>query len=344
MTPHTVEHPYLRFNGNSGYSRRGDTVSLFADRIDNLDTAGTASGSLALQLWACESPYAGGGLTGLKIAEAPLGVLDAGCFLAPVTSDVPASYPESGDFAMAMVIAQWDGEGFNLVHDFHNYPNRDAFVHPRLEGQVGYRFKDENHVVVDVERIHNPRDPGNISGTLSLELWALPEPCYVAGDFAGHALAGTTLGFLAGGAHWQDCSYDLEITPPPAGTCTLVLMLREWVGNGYVTRDHSSFSHQVTFPLAGTAAAANEAPEDVPAGSAASPSQPGEAPAEAADVPDVASAAREAVSASPQDPGQTPASQKAESVSVQSSLRTLFDEMKRFALQALDRIKQQLSS
>ena len=52
-------------------------------------------------------------------------------------------------------------------------------------------------MIVDVERIHNPRDPNNLSGTLSIELWALPEP-YVVGDFAGNALAGVTLGSLAG--------------------------------------------------------------------------------------------------------------------------------------------------
>ena len=248
MTSHTVENAFIKFTGNSGYSRRGDTVSLYADRIDNLYNSGVTSGSLALQLWACQAPYTGGSLTGRKLAELKLGILEANHFIAPVKSDVPAYFPEQGDYAIVLVIAEWDGEDFNLIHDYQNYPNRDVFLHPRLEGLVGYRGTDDAHLVVDVERIHNPRDPNNLSGTLSLELWALSEP-YVVGDFAGYALAGVTLGTLAGGETWQDGSYELEISSPPPGTYTLVLMLREWTGNGYLTRDHSNFRDRVTFPL-----------------------------------------------------------------------------------------------
>jgi hypothetical protein len=47
-------------------------------------------------------------------------------FLAPVRSSVPASLPESGDYAIVLVIAEWDGEWFNHIHDFHNYPDRDV--------------------------------------------------------------------------------------------------------------------------------------------------------------------------------------------------------------------------
>jgi hypothetical protein len=248
MSPHSVENAFIQFSGNSGYSRHGDTVSLYAGHINNLSNSSITSGSLALQLWACQTPYNGGSLTGQKLAELKLGILEANHFIAPVKSDVPAYFPEHGDYAIVLVIAEWDGEDFNLIHDFQNYPKRDVFLHPRLEGMVGYRCIDDGHLVVDVERIHNPCDPNNLSGTLTLELWALSEP-YVVGDFAGHALAGVTLGTLAGSETWQNCRYDLEIRPPPSGAYTLVLMLREWTGNGYVTRDHSNFSNRMTFFL-----------------------------------------------------------------------------------------------
>ena len=55
MTPHTVENAFIQFKGNNGFSRHGDTVSLFADRIDNLNNSGVTSGSLALQLWQLEA-------------------------------------------------------------------------------------------------------------------------------------------------------------------------------------------------------------------------------------------------------------------------------------------------
>lgn len=248
MHPNTVEHPYIHINGNSGYSRHGDTVSLFADSIDNANNADVSSDNLALQLWACQTPYNGGNLEGWKLAEFQLGPLQANHQLASIKSELQANFPESGDFAIALVIAEWDGEGFNRVHDFHNYPNRDVFIHPRLEGSVGYYCVDERRVIVDVGRIYNPRDRDNSSGTLALELWALPAP-YTGGTFEGHALAGIKLGSLAGGESWQDCAYDLEMAPPPAGSYTLALMLREWVGNGYVTRDHTNFAYPCTFPI-----------------------------------------------------------------------------------------------
>ena len=248
MIPHTVEHPYIHFTGDSGYTRHGDSLSLFAARIDNRNTSGSSSGDLALQLWACRAPYEGGPLTGWKVAELPLGALHANHYLAPVDSTTRASLPEAGDYAVTLVIAEWDGEGFNRIHDYHNYPNRDLFLHPRFDGPVGYRCVAAGRMVAEAKRIHNPRDPDNISGTLALELWALPEP-YAGGAFTGHALAAVTLGSLAGGASWQDCAYELELTPPPAGTYTLTLMLREWNGDGYVTRDHVNFASPVTFPL-----------------------------------------------------------------------------------------------
>jgi hypothetical protein len=231
-------------------------VSLFADRIENLNQD-AASRELSLQLWACQSPYSGGSLTGWQLAGFPLGVLPPGGFLESVRSDVLASYPESGDFAVTLVVAEWDGEGFNLVHDFHNYPSRELFIHPRLEGTVGYRCLDDKRFAIEVERIQNPRDPDNVSGTLALELWALPEP-YAGGDFQGHALGAITLGRLAGGGSWEHCVYDMDIVVPPADSYTLVLMLREWNGNSYITRDHCNFNYQVTFPVDMSAALSSE--------------------------------------------------------------------------------------
>jgi hypothetical protein len=248
MYPHSVENGFIKFSGNSGYSRHGDTVSLYADHIDNLSSSSITSGSLAMQLWACQTPYNSGILTGHKLAELKLGILEANHFIGPVKSDVPAYFPEHGDYAIVLIIAEWDGDDFNLIHDFQNFPNRDVFMHPCLEGVVGYRCIDDGRLAIAVERIHNPRDPNNISGTLSLELWALSEP-YVGGDFAGYALAGVTLGTLPGSESWQSCSYDLVICEPPPGIYTLVIMLREWTGNGYVTRDHANFNNRVTFPL-----------------------------------------------------------------------------------------------
>ena len=46
----TLESPSIRISGNSGYSRDGETVTLFVDRIDNVNTGTVSSNELALHI------------------------------------------------------------------------------------------------------------------------------------------------------------------------------------------------------------------------------------------------------------------------------------------------------
>lgn len=110
-----------------------------------------------------------------------------------------------------------------------------------ITGNCGYEVAG-GRVTIKVDEIHNHRDHGNLSGTLALELWGLKQP-YSGGDFQGVALAGTRIGEVSGQHFLSGCVYDLVFQDPPPGTWYLTLMLREWNGTGYITRDH------VTFPL-----------------------------------------------------------------------------------------------
>jgi len=92
-----------------------------------------------------------------------------------------------------------------------------------------------------IGEIANHRNPGDISGTLSAELWALSRP-YTGGQFAGIALAGTRVGEIFGLHFLSDLRYELDFQEPPTGTWHLSLMLREWTDAGYVTRDYVSFA------------------------------------------------------------------------------------------------------
>lgn len=109
-----------------------------------------------------------------------------------------------------------------------------------LSGSCGYTVNDDR-VVVTVNEIANRRQVGDVSGTLSVELWALKQP-YAGGSFNGVALAGTSIGEVSGQHYLADCRYDLIFAEPPAGTWFLSLMLREWTEMGYVTRDYVNFA------------------------------------------------------------------------------------------------------
>ena len=110
----------------------------------------------------------------------------------------------------------------------------------RLAGNSGYAISGDR-VIIDIDAICNDRPVGDVSGTLSIELWALESP-YSGRDFVGVPLAGTSIGEVLGQNLIPNCHYDLVFQAPPPGDWNLVLMVREWTAAGYVTRDHVQFA------------------------------------------------------------------------------------------------------
>lgn len=108
-----------------------------------------------------------------------------------------------------------------------------------LNGMCSYHINGE-WLGMDVEEVVNNRDTANTSGTLSLEMWALPSR-YEGGDFSGYQVAAATLGQLRGQHCLRQLHYSLPINNPAEGSWYLVLMLREWDGGGYITRDFINF-------------------------------------------------------------------------------------------------------
>jgi len=109
-----------------------------------------------------------------------------------------------------------------------------------LTGSCGYTLLN-NRIIINVNEIANQRDVENISGTLSLELWALKQP-YTGGEFNGVALAGTAIGEVSGQHFINPLSLELDFQEPPEGIWYLALMLREWNGAAYETRDYVNFA------------------------------------------------------------------------------------------------------
>lgn len=109
-----------------------------------------------------------------------------------------------------------------------------------LSGVNGYAIQGDR-VVVTASEVSNNRSADNLSGTLSIELWALKAP-YAGGDFSGMALAGTEIGRVSGQHFLSEVRHELPLRAPGEGCWFLTLMLREWEGSGFVTRDHVDFA------------------------------------------------------------------------------------------------------
>jgi hypothetical protein len=224
-----------------GYRLEGDNAHLHA-RFAVLDHIADER-TWALQLWACPNqPSSPSDLAGQIVAEVALPAMsevadetehvDMSAFLRP-----PAGRAEHW---MALVLASGKPGQFNEIHDLAVYPRRQRFVQPAMRGTISYRIEG-TRVHISAEHIENPREAGNRSGSLALELWALAEP-YAGGAFQGVPLAGVAIGSLSGQAESPTTTFELPFSPPPTGKWHFVMMLREWTTAGYVTRDFINFN------------------------------------------------------------------------------------------------------
>jgi competence ComEA-like helix-hairpin-helix protein len=145
----------------------------------------------------------------------------------------------NGQHTMVMALAGGQNGRYDEIHDLAFFPLLEHFVQPRMRGVAGYTFGDGS-VELSVGGIENPRAEGNISGTLALELWALPT-AYTGGAFEGNLVSSVQIGSLAGQSEWSSLTLNAAANPLPAGSWNLSLMLREWSPVGFVTRDYVNF-------------------------------------------------------------------------------------------------------
>jgi hypothetical protein len=241
-----IEH-CVRIGGNHGYRIDGDMVSLNADLLIAHD--GPVRTGWALQLWACDHPYEGGALQGVKVAEIPV-TLPAPNVAATVRLEAEsvAHMPSARrEFAMILVLAALDPGAIEQVEDFANYPNRHLFEIPYFEGTVGYSFQGDS-VLLTVDGVYNPRPYESLSGSMALELWALATPLSNE-PLDGVLLARAEVGPVSGQRLVGPLQYSVPLSWPPAGQWRLALLLREWTAAGLLTRDSRNFS--IPFDSAG---------------------------------------------------------------------------------------------
>lgn len=154
------------FCGNLGYRFDADQVELQADIAG--PCGWPAQSQWALQLWADET---------VKVAELPLGQLEADAQgLLRVSGIAPAQPPAGDDFhRMSLKLVSGQPGDYAELHDQQTFGLLQSFAQPRLLGAVTCQSSGEE-MTIEVESIRNPRAPGNLSGTLALELWALDAP------------------------------------------------------------------------------------------------------------------------------------------------------------------------
>lgn len=247
-----------RLGASHGYRLDGDTVHLNASFVSDDAARADAGRAWSLRLVAAaEAPASAETILAAHVVtETPLPPLSELTGAVENYEVAAGALAPSGkrEYHLALALVARDAAGEVAVHDFFAYARPEAFLQPRLVGAVGCWFESDTELVLDLDTVVNPRAADNLSGTLSVEVWALATP-YTGGAFEGTPVAGAILGSLAGNDGWHPEAFHLRATRPGADARHLVVMLREWNGVAYVTRDHVSFAIPAPAPVQPVAAA-----------------------------------------------------------------------------------------
>ncbi len=94
-------------------------AEIVIESIANPRAVDNLSGTLALEIWALDSPYAGGAWTGTPVASLVLGQLAGGEAWSDCRYTVPAAGPS--DAALTVMLREWTASGY-LTRDYRNLP------------------------------------------------------------------------------------------------------------------------------------------------------------------------------------------------------------------------------
>lgn len=224
-----------RLGSSHGYRFDGDTV--FINASFTADSGADRGRSWSLRLVAGTDALAGHVIT--EVALPPLSEL-TGAVENYETSSAALFPAARGFHPITLALIARDAAGNVEKHDAFTYELAQSFAQPRLAGPVGFWFESDTELVLDIDHLENNRAADNLSGTLSVEVWALDQ-AYAGGTFTGTPVAGAILGSLAGGQSWTPGALHLHAAKPAAGSHVTV-MLREWNGAAYVTRDFVNFT------------------------------------------------------------------------------------------------------
>jgi hypothetical protein len=111
-----------RMRGAVGYHIQGERVELSVEQLENPRDRANCSGTLALELWALATPYAGGSFQGVPLAGVVIGSLSGQTEAATKCFDLPFSRPLAGTWHFVLMLREWTSAGY-ITRDFANFSN-----------------------------------------------------------------------------------------------------------------------------------------------------------------------------------------------------------------------------
>jgi len=114
-------------------------AKLTIEAIANPRAEDNLSGTLALEVWALESPYVGGSWTGSPVASVIVGILGGGNQWTDCLFDVPAALPAEGA-ALTVMLREWTLAGY-VTRDYRNFAAAPAKAKPAPKARAAAKPK-----------------------------------------------------------------------------------------------------------------------------------------------------------------------------------------------------------
>jgi hypothetical protein len=107
--------------GAVGYTISGSEVEIRVNKISNRQLGGV-SGTVKIKLWAVDTPYKGGSLSGYVFAERKLGEIKGGWYKYDINPTVDYIKPPSGKYFVVLTVNEYH-KGEWPISDWVNFDN-----------------------------------------------------------------------------------------------------------------------------------------------------------------------------------------------------------------------------
>jgi hypothetical protein len=139
----------LALTGACGCAVENDRVVITIAEIANRRDLGNLSGTLAIELWALERPYSGGGFTGTPLCGTSIGELGGQRVLTDCRYDLILQLPPPGTWFLALMLREWTAAGY-LTRDYVN------FTLPYVVEPIAPVLRGGTDTVIDIGLAGNP--------------------------------------------------------------------------------------------------------------------------------------------------------------------------------------------
>jgi hypothetical protein len=257
-TPPPSTSGRLDLAGPVSWRASGSTITIAAAKVSNGSQTRT-SGTLKLAVYATASPYAGGSISGYNMGELVLGQLSPNYSYSNISRAVAYRQPPSGTWYSTMLLLEYNGGGYSIV-DYIAFPSSFQIgTQPPPPGggtnppptqppagtsdlrfggwRASWSGTSLSMTVNNVANYSYTRP----SGTLSLELWALPRP-YNGAAQSGYKMGSFSVAGLPARQQYTSLVRTVPLNRPSAGSYYGVMILREGSAIRYYNNSSAPFT------------------------------------------------------------------------------------------------------